>query len=1205
MIFRKGILLTICSLIGVVCQAQVSISPANAGPEEPITLTFDASLGNKELVGATKIYAHHGVVTDKPTGTAWSYVKGQWGADDGVGLMTKVSGTSDTWELKISPSVRAYFGVPSTASIFRLSLVFRNADGSKKGTIAPGNYPWGTVASSFDIYVNLKNDNFVTISQPTKSDYTIAQGDVIKIQGDASSTVTDMRIILDEGAGFVEKAQVSSGKNIYFDYKPTKSGTTIIKVTATMNGQAVESSKTISVLIKKPNTIAPLPVGLRQGINYHGDPSKVTLVLLAPNKQVAHVVGDFTNWSIDDDFQMNRTPDDKYFWLEISGLIPNKDYVYQYWVDGSIKIGDPYAEQVADPWNDSYIEQEVFPNLPQYNRTDYGIATVLRTAQTAYAWSTEENAWKRPEINSLVIYELHIRDFIKDHSYDVLRDTLSYLKRLGINAIELMPVSEFEGNDSWGYNPSFFFALDKYYGTKDALKRFIEEAHRQGIAVIIDMVLNHSFGQSPLLKLYYDAASDKPAANNPWYNRDYVGQYQWGYDFNHESQYTKDFVDAVNAYWLKEYHFDGFRFDFTKGFTNKAPNGSVDGFDQSRIDILKRMYDKIKTVDPTAYVILEHWAPSNEEAILGNYGMKMWRNKSYDFVPAAVGANTGTFNGTTGNTHVALYNSHDERRIAEHCLTEGFNSGGYDVKNKAVMLERIKMTAAFFFLQPGPKMMWQFDELGYDIDINFNGRIGRKPYAWGTNSLEYYEDINRQYVYQAYSGILDVRNTIGSQKLAAANTKHKHEGNTRRLSYDTDDIDLVVFGNIDVKDATIDPQFTKKGWWYDYFFGDSINVENITTPQMLKPGEWHIYTSKKINKKNSQAVAIYDNPVTISPYPFLPNQTITITFDASKADPKEAASLKGSPNVYMQSGIRYAETPKTSPWDLSKLFPSNGKMTSIGNDKWTITLTPNLYYGINGDKEIREIGMWFRDSSDSRRGFGFRGEIPHFPVLSDSPIITVEPTAFKADDEITIIFDAAQGNRELVGASKVYMHSGVGTVQTNTPQTSAWTKVQGTWGQDSGKGLMTKLPNSEKWQIKLTPKEYYGLTTEQPYWIAAVFRNVDGSKKGTTSPGILPNGFVSDNLDYFIQNQIIVKAEDDKNVQITLFPNPTSQFTEITGLTNAAKFVLYDDLGKLQYEQRVENGSKVSVASLRSGTYIYHLKREGKRFKTGKIIVLK
>ena len=93
---------------------------------------------------------------------------------------------------------------------------------------------------------------------------------------------------------------------------------------------------------------------------------------------------------------------------------------------------------------------------------------------------------------------MHLRDFIAAHNYKVLADTLQYLKRLGINAIELMPVNEFEGNNSWGYNTSFHMALDKYYGKAIDFKKFIDLCHQNEIAVILDVVFNHAFSQNSL-----------------------------------------------------------------------------------------------------------------------------------------------------------------------------------------------------------------------------------------------------------------------------------------------------------------------------------------------------------------------------------------------------------------------------------------------------------------------------------------------------------------------------------------------------------------------------------------------------------------------------------------------------------------------------------------------------------------------------------
>ncbi|MBK9735030.1 MAG: hypothetical protein IPO92_08705 [Saprospiraceae bacterium] len=170
---------------------------------------------------------------------------------------------------------------------------------------------------------------------------------------------------------------------------------------------------------------------MTSGVNYDAaDPTKVTLVLLAPFKEFVYAVGDFSDWKVAEGNQMKRTPDGEYYWIVLNGLTPQKQYVYQYWIDGKLKIADPYTEQVADPWNDKYIEPSVFPDIPTYDRTDYGIASVLKTGQVPYNWSASEASWIKPDVNHIVAYELHLRDFLKSHSLKDLADTIDYVKDL-------------------------------------------------------------------------------------------------------------------------------------------------------------------------------------------------------------------------------------------------------------------------------------------------------------------------------------------------------------------------------------------------------------------------------------------------------------------------------------------------------------------------------------------------------------------------------------------------------------------------------------------------------------------------------------------------------------------------------------------------------------------------------------------------------
>ncbi|MFY0674090.1 MAG: DUF4961 domain-containing protein [Bacteroidia bacterium] len=1174
----------------------VSLNPATGGAEDEITLTFDAAAGNGELAGASKVYIHHGVVTDAPDGTAWSYVIGNWGQDDGEGEMTKVSGETDKWEIKMTPSVRGYFGVPSGTNIFRISCVFRSADGNTKGTISSGEYGWGEVTASGDFYINLDMDNFISFSSPTNDVSYVDAGDHVDFGATASADVTEMKLFLDvnDGSGYKEMTSVSSGKAISYSYKAPKTQLVKCKVTGTISGEDLEIETNHNIVVKGNTKKAALPSGVIAGINYHdNDNSKATLVLQAPGKEFAYVVGDFTNWAVLDDYQMNQTPDGEYLWLEIDGLEAQKPYVFQYWVEEDVKIGDPYAEQVADPWNDAWIDEATFPNIPEYDKTSYQTATVLTTGQEEYAWGESEQTWKRPKDEHLVIYELLIRDFLESHSYTDLIDTLSYLKRLGVDAIELMPFNEFEGNESWGYNPSYFFAVDKYYGTKNELRRFIEEAHKMGFPVIMDLVLNHAFGQNAMVKLYWDQAAGKPAADNPWFNQDHVGPFSWGYDFNHESQYTKDFIDRVNRYWIGEFHVDGFRFDFTKGFTQNGPN--IDNYDADRIAILKRMADEIWKIDPELYVQLEHWGPANEENELGEYGMQMWRNRSYDYVPAAIGKNNGDFRNMDAEHHITYFNSHDERRLSEHMLTEGLSNGGYNIKNELIMYERSKMSAAFMLLIPGNKMMWQFDELGYDIHIDYNGRTGNKPLPWGEGGLGYYEDSLRQHIFTVYQGLLALRKAVGPENMKKAQTSHELQDIAKLLYYNTDDVDLFAIGNFGLSEVTRKVAITADQaiTWYDYFTGEEITFSEGEHSFDLAVGEWHVYTSKKLSEGDPEVVQLFDNPVTITPYPFTQNDEITITFDATRAWNGETKGLVGADKVYMHSGV-----VTTGPNDtrLSNVVGNLsddglGEMTKVAgeDDVWEITLTPEEYYSLGGQDAFR-IGMFFRDASDNNRGYGFRDSRIYFEIDSEQPFITIEPASFWVGDEITITFNARKGNKELVGANSVYLHSGAGTRQTSAPWSSAWNTAVGNWGQDDGIGKMSKVSGqADMWEISLTPLDYYDLDVDDKvFWLGMVFRSPDGNVKGTGTPGQIEGGLIHTNQDFFMSNDWNVSVDEKESNELKIYPNPTVGLLQVQfGNAEVSSVQIVNLQGQIISNTTGKNGiATFDLSTVKPGMYL-------------------
>jgi len=850
---------------------QVTLSPSNVTSEVSITITFDAT--GTPLATETNIYAHAGVVTNNtptPTGSDWANVKGNWGKDDGIGKMTAILGEPGKWKLELSPTLRQYFEVPAGTPIFWLALVFRNANGSKQ--------------TSPDIYVKLALSNYVSIVTPDPSGNQIfvEQGQNISITTEASPVANTIELFVDAGVGFQPVGSISNASQLQVNYLPLNAGILKIKSVATFPNASAEAIANYSVLFRGATISQNLPLGIGDGINYFSnDPTKAVLVLVAPGKEFVYLVGDFNDWLLDDNFLMKRTPDGERFWIEINGLQPIIEYVFQYWVEGTIKVGDPLSDKVSDPNNDSSIPASTYPNLPVNTRTENGIASVLQTGQTSFIWSANEASYVPPAKDELLIYELLLRDFVGSRRYKDLTDSLNYFKRLGINTIELMPIMEFEGNLSWGYNPSYFLAPDKMYGTKNDLKTFIDKAHQKGIAVVLDIALNHAFGQNAMVKMYWDKANNKPALNNPWFNSDATHPFNVGYDFNHESPYTQAFVDTVTSYWLKEYHVDGFRFDLSKGFTQKKSGDNVgawSNYDASRIDILDRMASQLFKTHPKAIIILEHFADEAEEANLASKGMILWRNLNFDFSEVMKGNTGQSFGNALAKTHVSYMESHDEERVPFEMLVNGNSSSTYNIKEEGTYLDRMKMAAAFLYTLPGSKMLWQFQELAYDKSINTcsngsindNCRLDNKPLVWGTGSLNYYTNSQRQSLFDTYAAINSLVNT-NKATFKNGSTSWKSSGATRTINIQHTTMDVVIVANFSTTTASVQPGFSKAGTWFDYFSGEAITITDPNGLLPLTPGEFHIYTTAKqptpkaglvteIKDLTSNRLTIYPNP---------------------------------------------------------------------------------------------------------------------------------------------------------------------------------------------------------------------------------------------------------------------------------------------------------------------------------------------------------
>lgn len=662
-------------------------------------------------------------------------------------------------------------------------------------------------------------------------------------------------------------------QNTSYSLEATNSGTTL--------------SETFQAIVSVPELA--VPTGMKDGINLDpNDNTKATLVLYAPNKEVVHLIGDFNNWQIDNNYLLNKDSSQNRFWIELTGLTPQTNHMYQYVVDGSIIIADPYSTTILDEFNDGFIDNITYPNLPTYpaGLTSHAV-TLLRTGDAPFTWQTTN--FQPPAKTDLVIYELLIRDFDALHSFDAVKARLDYLQDLGVNTIELMPVSEFDGNESWGYNPSFHMALDKYYGTPTAFKQFIDECHSRGIAVVLDIVYNHATGQNPFYRMWNTdngGYGGQASAENPFFNPVATHSYSVFNDFNHSQQATKDYIKRTTQYWIEEYNIDGFRWDLTKGFTqNCSPSDETctNAFQADRVAVLKEYADYQWAKNPNFYVIFEHLGTNAEETEWVNYrliegkGIMVWGNHNYNYNEATMGYHDNGKSdfswisylnrGWTVPANVSYMESHDEERLMYKNLQFGNSSGSYDVTNLSTALDRMELAGAFYFTVPGPKMIWQFGELGYDFSIDFNGRVGNKPIRW-----DYFTEPDRKDLYDAWTKLIKLKKQedIFRTSNFTLNVANSNGLKTIHLTNDTTNPTLeyiTILGNFGVTTQSIDPDFQQTGTWYDLLNNNAtINVTNVNATISLQPGEFKVYGSSQVTLAVNQVtlddlITIYPNPV--------------------------------------------------------------------------------------------------------------------------------------------------------------------------------------------------------------------------------------------------------------------------------------------------------------------------------------------------------
>ena len=840
----RKITLLFLSVFALTATAQVTTIPSiiQKGYDGEVTIIFNPNEGNGGMVGATQCYAHTGATFN---GTQWQNAPTWRGGEEKYKMTQNADGN---WELKITPNITEFYGARKITTsrqpgpdgkpvivkdtvlyeVSQLCFVFNDGPGGDKEGKADGNA---------DIFVDLVDAGLAAIFEGSIPEISQVN-DTIHLHGVATERAT-LSLAINGEVVLTEE-----GTTLDYAYKLPAEGDYVFTLTAT-KGEEVKTVTAQTCVVSAP-VQAARPAGIDMGIFYdEKDHTKVTLSTYAASKTApakhVFVVGDFNNWAVSNNYQMKQ--DGNFFWLEINGLTPQKEYAFQYVVvreDGVVKkLSDLYSEKVLHK-DDQYEPTTVNPDLMKYPVQGDGYVTVIQTNKPAYQWSDATLNFKRPNKNNLIIYELWVYDYTPERSIAGLMKRLDYIENLGVNAIELMPVTEFDGNYNWGYSPNHYFALDKAYGTPEQLKAFVDECHKRGIAVILDMVFNHATGLNPMNKLYPYGTE---LAHNPWFNVTAPHSDNVYEDWNHDFELTKLMFTRALQYWLKEYKIDGYRMDLSHGLcgtTNNAMTHIADYYNNG-----------VKAVSEDAYFILEHWGSNmgSDRPKLISQGMMCWDNVTEAYQETAMGwlGSKADFNRANRDGYVTYCESHDEERMQYKAKMYG----NADLKtNEEARLNRVAVNVAFNVLLNGPHMLWQFEEIGYDFSINSSdekpdeynedNRCAKKPSPY---TLGYFESETRMKQYTQIAQIIQLRTKLLPEVFEGNPTVANITGSRelRTVQWGSEVCLVANFSAVYDQTATV-----PEGTWYNYFTQQLQPAGDVT----LKPGEMLLLTGKQLQLPN-------------------------------------------------------------------------------------------------------------------------------------------------------------------------------------------------------------------------------------------------------------------------------------------------------------------------------------------------------------------
>ncbi len=286
----------------------------------------------------------------------------------------------------------------------------------------------------------------------------------------------------------------------------------------------------------------PLMSLAEEPMGVSGGDGSTTFRVWAPNALSVAVIGDFNNWKAMQGDHLVKDDATGIWSLTMKRSLPRGGY--KFLINGRLARRDPYARAVTPDGKSSLFSEA-----------------------GSFDWGDDRPPAQRLE--DMVIYEMHIGAFFDPKPTDGLPATfadaakkISYLSELGVTTLCLLPVHEFNGLHSWGYNPSDPFAVEQAYGGPDGLKAFVKACHARGISVHLDIVHNH-YGPQNLDLLQFDGTGNALNGGIYFYEGDGIGMTPWGPRLRYEDPMVRRYVRDNAMMWLGDYRVDGFRWDST------------------------------------------------------------------------------------------------------------------------------------------------------------------------------------------------------------------------------------------------------------------------------------------------------------------------------------------------------------------------------------------------------------------------------------------------------------------------------------------------------------------------------------------------------------------------------------------------------------------------------------------------------------------